>query len=266
MPLPTLAQLVGPKGQDGAVVGFGVPMDAREGKASLELPMERGGYGLATLDRVTVLKMLVVSKEEAGFDPDIAARQMTGELSEETIARLQSTWTLLQLTVESHDPAVAPTVSFMLDIARRAGQLTHGLVGDPLARRYLLPEQVPVVIDKIPADAAVSINPRKTPEGISVCTLGMSKFGLPEFEISGVGESMQGAAAELLLSAAQHVLDNGPVDVGDELGAKGASFQVTHGGLDRGYWEGVACYDLVSVEGETDEALQAWNEHDRDRS
>lgn len=267
MPLPSLAQLVEPKGSGGAVAAFGVPMDSNKGKASLAEPLQRGVYGIASLDRKTVLRLIVVSKEEAGFDAEAAARTMAGSLDPEAQARLQATWTLLQFTFEAHDPAVLPAVKLLLDVVRRAAELTEGMVGDPLSQRYLAPDQVQVVEDALPADAIVAVDTRATPDGHAVYTLGMQKLALPEFELNGVSEARVQAAKGLLYSAAQRVIDHGPVNPGDVLGASGAAFRVAPGGLDRGHWDGVPCYELVSeaVTG-TDAALSAWKEHGDDRA
>ncbi|MBS1708644.1 MAG: hypothetical protein JSS65_07980 [Armatimonadetes bacterium] len=261
MPLPTLAALVEPKGAGGAVPGFAVPLDDARGKAALAEPVQRGAYGIASLDRKTVLKMLVVSKEEAGFDPVAAAASMAGQLASDVQDRIRATWTLLQFTFESHDPGVTPAVGFLLDVARRAGELTEGVVGDPLSRRYVLPESLPHLVDKISADVVCAVHSRTATDGMAVCTLGMQKFGLPEFEVSGISEENVGPAGNLALGAAQRVLDHGPVSPGDVLGVPGAHFRVAVGGLDRGFWDGIACYDLVSEEvAGTDAALQAWKE------
>lgn len=265
MPLPSLAQLVEPKGEGGAVPAFGVPLSEGKDKSALTEPLQRGAYGIASLDRKTVLRLLVLSKEEAGFDPSTAARSMADTLDDESVARLQATWMILQFTFESHDPGVVPAVGLLLDVVRRAATLTEGMVGDPVSRRYIHPDHVPAVSGSLPADALVAIHSRTQPEGHSVCTLGMAKIAQPEFELTGVDEPQLVAAGNLLLGAAQRVIDKGPVELGDVFGVPGAAFRVAHGGTDRAYWDGVPCVELVSesVEG-TDAALKAWKERSAD--
>ncbi|MFX8801563.1 hypothetical protein ABTM62_19825, partial [Acinetobacter baumannii] len=57
--------------------------------------------------------------------------------------RLLSTWSLAQLTFESHHPMVFPAVRFVLQVASRLAALTYGVIADPVARSYRLPEEMP---------------------------------------------------------------------------------------------------------------------------
>ncbi|MBI3722130.1 MAG: hypothetical protein HY248_06210 [Fimbriimonas ginsengisoli] len=68
--LPPLLQVINPHGEGGAVEGFGVPLGGETAPGRLAQPITRGAYALATRDRKTVLKMLVLSKEEASFNPE----------------------------------------------------------------------------------------------------------------------------------------------------------------------------------------------------
>src|SRR4051794_433568 len=72
--LPALLAFVNPYGEGGAVPGFGVPLSATADKKVLTHPIERGAYGLASKDRKTALKMLVIPTGEAGWDPEVVAR------------------------------------------------------------------------------------------------------------------------------------------------------------------------------------------------
>ena len=67
--LPSILEVVEPHGAFGAIEGFGVPLSRDKQKEDLTRPMERGVYGLATRNRETVLRLVVIPKEEAGFDP-----------------------------------------------------------------------------------------------------------------------------------------------------------------------------------------------------
>lgn len=72
--LPTMLEILNPAGAAGAVEGFGAPLMEGADKAALSRPLERGVYVLASKDRKTVLRMRVLSKEEAGFDPSAFVR------------------------------------------------------------------------------------------------------------------------------------------------------------------------------------------------
>ncbi len=261
--MPTLTQLIEPSGANGAVVGFGAPLAAGAGKESLNRPLERGAYALATKDRKTVLKMLVLSKEEAGFDPEAFVRSnLAAGVSEETLVRIRATWTLAQLTFESHDPMVYPALEFLLQFARRAADQADGVISDPIARRYLLPEQVMQIqrLDpRIDAREHVSVNMRLRKDGNHAYTLGMQKFGLPEFEIVGLHESDGPGALHFLIALSQSVLLGELVKSGDRFGAPSMAFEAREGGFDKGLWDGVEVLELLPPTAVTpSEALTAW--------
>src|SRR5688572_11612277 len=115
--LPQIVEVVNPKGSDGAVEGFGAPLMTDSTKDDLQKPMSRGAYAIASKDRKTVLKLIVVPKEEAGFDPDAFLRSpQAAALPQDMANRIRATWSLLQLTFESHDPMVYPALDFFESI------------------------------------------------------------------------------------------------------------------------------------------------------
>lgn len=258
--MPSVLQVVNPKGDNGAVPGFGVPL-ARADKSVLERPMERGIYALASLDRKTVLKTMVLSKEEAGFDPEAYVRAAGIGAEPELVSRIRSTWQLVQFTYESHDPDVWPAVDFLLGCAGRVGLLTGGVVADPISRVYKLPHEV--FSQRLSGEVFSvfdTVWPQflAGPNGVHVYTLGMQKFGLPEFEFLGVEPGAQEAAARFLMSLATQVLKGAKFAVGDIVGSSQAAFQVAEGGLDRGLWGAVKCCEMIPTSGDLSAALRAW--------
>lgn len=200
MPAPRL--LVHPRGDDGAMPGFLVPLAANATKAHLDVPMSRGVYALSAPDRKTVLRVMFMPREEAGFDPEAFARSARAdETSPEAIARLRGTWSLLQMTFESHDPDVYPSLDFLLTAAGRFATVGEGVVADPLAERYRLPTEI-FVPDRRDArfDARDHVAVRLD-GGVHV-TRGLRKFDHPE---------LAGPDPAALESAAQAVLGGRPV-------------------------------------------------------
>jgi hypothetical protein len=247
MPLPSIRQVIEPKGSDGAVVGFGVPMAGD--KEDLDRPMERGAYVIASLDRKTVLRGLVVSKEEAGFNPEAFLRSERALLvSDDAKSRMASTWMLIQLTFESYDPAVHPATRFLYKVAARMSELSGGLVADPVSEVYKVPSQVLSVLgpEGFAVQDMVAVHSRVIGDGFGLFTLGMQKFGLPEFEIAGVDDAQSQAAARLLLGLCQGVLRSKRLTAGDSVGSRKAAFQIAAGGLDRGQWEGIPVLEVLS--------------------
>ncbi|HWD37832.1 MAG TPA: hypothetical protein VG944_03230 [Fimbriimonas sp.] len=262
--MPSLVEIVNPNGEGGAVSGLGAPLASASDKEALTKPLERGAYALATKDRKTVIKMLVLSKEEASFDPEPFARSdLAMEVSSELLARVRATWTLAQLTFESHDPMVYPALDFLLEVAKRLADQTDGVVADPICRRYLLPEEVirvPRMDPRVDSREHLTINFRARPDGQHVYTLGMQKFGLPELEILGLGIEDAVRAARFLLTLAQTVLLGDLIRSGDRFGAPSMPFEARHGGFDNALWEGLSVYELLPPTAITSsEALIAWD-------
>lgn len=262
--LPPILAIVSPSTDLGAVEGFGVPLGKTADRSSLGQPMERGAYALATKDRKTVVRMLVLSKEEACFDPETFARSALAVQSDpELVVRVRATWTVLQLTFETHDPAVYPAAHFFLSVARRLAELAEGVVADPVSRRYLLPDQVLHTSPGETLDArdVVAVTMRERPDGLHFFTLGLQKFALPELEIYGVEDHLNAVATKFLLGAAQAVLQGSLMQVGGKLGGSAIPFEIRTGGLDRALWEGIECFELLPPTQHTaTEGLLAWAE------
>jgi hypothetical protein len=259
-PAPILSHVIHPDGADGAVKGFGAPLLPTVDKTALNRPMERGPYAMATKDRKTILKMLVLSKEEAGYDPEPLIRSaLAANLDREALNRARATWTLAQFTFESHDPQVHVAVDFLLSLCRRLATLSDGLIADPIAQRYLLPDKLMAShrpSGRILGSEHVSIGERTRNDGIHLYTLGLRKFSLPEFEITGLRRESTVAASLFLNAASQKVLDGDIVAAGDVVKSGGAAFEVRDGGFDRSLWEGINVLELLPPRNLTpDEAL-----------
>lgn len=243
--LPSVYEVVNPRGEGGAVVGFGVPLAQGAEKDALRQPLTRGAYALATRDRKTVIKMLVLSKEEAGYDPEAFARsELAVGADPELLARMRGTWTLAQLTFESHDPAVYPALDFLLSTSRRLAELSEGVVADPIARRYALPHGVasPGRADpRVDARDHVATHFRARPDGIHAFTLGLQKFALPELELPGLMHGDEPAAGRFLVVLSQRALLGNPIQSGDRFGP----FEAREGGFDRALWEGIPVLELL---------------------
>lgn len=234
-PLPSLLQVVAPDGAGGAVPGFGVP--ASTGATAPGDPLGRGEYGIASLERKSVLRLRVLSKEEAGFVPSAAAIAQIGDrFGTEVGRRVAAAWSLLQLTWETYDPDVYAALDFWLATARRIALLTDGVVSDPVAHTYRLPEddcgRPPGTAVWAPQHIGLQVNAGH------VHTLGMSKFVRPELEATGVPQDGLQQVGALLLGVAQACLEGRRPEPGDSLQAGSGTVRIAEGGLDRSYWQG----------------------------
>jgi hypothetical protein len=136
------------------------------------------------------------------------------------------------------------------------------VVADPISRRYLLPSQVrqPVRADeRIDAREVVGLSHRAKETGIHLFTLGMQKFGLREFEMTGLEIGDLQLAETLLMSLCQSSLLGAFVSNGDRIGAKDYEMEIREGGFDRGLWEGVDVFEVIPPTTRMPgECLRAW--------
>jgi hypothetical protein len=261
--LPSILELVNPKGEGGAAEGFGAPLAAGADKNVLQRPLERGAYAVATRDRKTVLRMLILSRDEAGYDPEAFVHSSLAEGADpELLARMRGAWTLAQFNFESHDPDVYPALDFLLGLVVRLGHLGEGVVADPIARRYRLPELVFArdrVDPHIDVRDHVSIQFRPEGDKVHAFTLGMQKFSLQEYEIQGIQPGDEDLAGRLLIAVGQRVLLGDLTRNGERFGAPKSAFEAREGGFNRGLWEGIPVFELIPPTGRTvGECLRAW--------
>jgi hypothetical protein len=225
--------------------------------------MRRGNFAVATPDRKTVLKLLVLPKDESGFDPEsFVQSEFAAQCDPEIVARIRATWFVIQLAFESHDARVYPAVRFLLRIARRFAELTEGVIADPISQRYALPQDVLLYgTTDFQTDVrdVVTVRFRDRPDGLHCFTLGMQKFGLPEIEILGCDKNVEPLATRLLLGACQSALRGKPLRDGDHIGDTAIPIEVRPGGLDPAFWKGIPCLELLPPTQHTiAEALTAW--------
>ncbi len=266
--LPSLLVLLNPKGEGGAVKGFGVPMQKDAAKADLAKPLSRGFYGLASSDQKTLLKLAVVSKEEAGFDPGPLLKSPAALLMKEDIRfGIAGAWHLLQFTFESYDPEVYPALDFLHSLVKRTAETSNGIIADPLGQVYWVHQEFPIEHDPSLAfatPALVSTKERAESAGLNLYTLGLQKFALPELEIKGVSPSESEIGQAFLLSLCQGILGGSKVELGQRVGHGDASFLVIQGGSNRAHWEGIPCFELVPNSNLTTSAiLKLWKESQR---
>lgn len=248
--LPTPNEICHPKGLGGAVPAFLAPLSQGVPKDALERPMTRGPYAVASLDQKSMLRMLVMPREEAGFDPrGFLQSEFAQGFSAELRNRVAATWHLAQLSAASHDPKVTPTLWLMMDVAIRLASAVGGVIADPMSHAYYLPEELQPNRSIKPFDVRQFVTVHTDRE--LVFTQGMIKFELPEMEILGVPGESHSIATQFLLSVAQTILQRAQLEPGDQLGSSKAPFQVAHGGLDRARWEGIPCLELIPAPGKS---------------
>jgi len=258
--LPSIEDVIVPKPEyEGPVVGFGAPLRAGATKEELRQPMRPGAYAIADRSRKTVCQMLLMGKEDAGFNPETFAQSaLAMDFSAETVARIRGTWTIAQFTFQSHDPDVFPSLDFLQDVTARLASLSEGVIADPISRRYLLPSQVRLsdrLDPKFDAREHVSVQFRTVAGANTGYTLGMQKFALPEFELATLLDHEMAIAERFLILLAQTALIRSPMNAGDRTDG----FVLAEGGFDRAVWEGIPVLEVLPPTSQmAGDALRDW--------
>lgn len=233
--LPSISSIIhpdpkesyGPMGTVAPVEGFGVPMVQGNDKSLLELPMQRGQFALSTKNQQTVLRLMVLPAYEAGFRPEpLLQSPLASALAPEVLNRVRATQWVMQVTFESHDPEVYPALDFFLQLARRISDLSEGVVADPLAVRYLLPNQLllPMRYDpKVDSREHIGTHEAVLNGQSIVFTRGLVKFAMPEYALTGISADKVATAKGFLLGLAQGNLLGTLVKVGGHVPAPGGS-------------------------------------------
>lgn len=258
--LPALSQLANPGAVGGAVEGLPVPLNRNATKDALDQPIERGAYAIASKNKKTLLSMIVMHPEEAGYDPTpVMNSPLAAAMHPDLLLRLRSTWHLVQFSFKTYDPAVYPALDLLLDVATRLATLSEGAIADPLAQRYLLPNELKMHPRAAPlADAREHIAVHRIPSGskVRVFTKGMAKFALPELEMQDVRQERSFQAEAVLMSLAQEALLGSPIAEGDSVSVGGKGKLTAYpGGQDRGLWEGIAVLELLPERGDINDHL-----------
>lgn len=201
--------------------GFGVPLASGKQKSDLVLPLERGVYAISSIDQKSVLKLRVFSREDIQFRPEpILNSEFGRSLSDEARDRIAATWTILQLTVESHSPKTQETLIFLANVTSRLAKLCQGMVADPLCEIYRHPDAFPDP-GAYPGEVSILdfVQCKKVPgpEGWLLSTAGLRKFDHPELAISRVPSTHVGIAESFLISVASGILKGHYLQLGDKL-------------------------------------------------
>jgi hypothetical protein len=240
-PLPPLLQIINPDGSNGAVKGFGAPLEQGASKDVLNQPLQHSPFALASFDRRTVIQMDVFAREEVPqFQlPSGPALLEAANLTGERLRRAQQAGHLTTLAFKGYSQDAYEAVQFMLDLARRLAGLSEGVVADPLAETYRLPEEMrlPNRLDlRIDMREVASIKLATQSDGIWASTRGLAKFNLPEIEMYGLGPEQVEIAVKMLVAAGQQALIGMPMKPGETAFSVSSPLEVVDGVRNRDEW------------------------------
>ncbi len=262
--LPPLLQIANRHGSNGAVAGLGAPLHAGADPDLLNNPLSVGTYAFTTREKTTVIRMDVFRTEdvkEFKLPSDPYLQQIAG-LTGERLRRAQHARFLINCSIAGYDPQVYPSVRFFLDIVRRLASLCEGVVADPLAETYRLPEEwsYPIRLDPrldFREIGAVKVVPLS--DGLWMSTRGLCKFNLPEYEIYGVPHELAEVAMRMLISAGQQALIGIPIKAGESAFAPDAPLLACPGTRQKHEWGDRPALEFKPPPGKTTrDALLAW--------
>jgi hypothetical protein len=160
-------------------------------------------------------------------------------LAGEKLWRAERAAGLATLVFKGYSPDVYQSVRFMLNVAARLAALTDGVVADPLAETYRLPEdfsQANPLDPRIDFRDVGVIKAIRESGGVWVSTRGMTKFNLPEYEVYGVSEAEVTPVGEMLVLAGQEALLGSSLPIGETISTPMGSFETMRGTKNRVKW------------------------------
>ncbi len=262
--LPPLLQIANRHGSNGAVEGLGAPLHPGADRDLLNNPITVGAYAFTTREKTTVVRMDVFRTEDMkDFKvPSDPYFQQTAGLVGERLRRAQLARFLINFSIAGYDPQVYPSVRFFLDLVRRVASLGEGVVADPLAETYRLPEEwtYPVRLDfrlDFREIGAIKVVPLS--DGLWVSTRGLCKFNLPEYEIYSVPNDLTDVAMRMLISAGQQALIGIPIKAGESAFAPDAPLIAHPGTRQQHEWGDRPALEFKPPTGKTTrDTLLAW--------
>lgn len=265
--LPPLLQVINPDGSNGAVKGFGAPLQEGASKDALNRPLSPGAYALTTTDKLTLVQMDVFEKGQVGFKlPADANALQSANLTGEKLRRAQNAIFITNLVFRGFDPAFYTSVRFFLDAAARLGELSAGAVADPMAETYRMPEDLklhPKMDPRIDFRELGALKFVGLPDGIWASTRGLAKFDLPELEMYGLPQDLLETAGKMLISAAQQMLIGIPLKPGETAFSISKPLQVSEGTKQQREWGQRRALELHDADGSAAvEGVRAWAEQD----
>lgn len=261
--LPTILQILNPDGSNGAIKGYGVPLASGASRDLLNSPLEIGAYALSTKDRCNLIEMHVFARSQVpGFDilADTQACENAGLVGEKLARAQQCEW-VINLLFKAYSPDLYPAVRFMLDTAKRIAQVTGGVVADPLAETYRMPDELDLrtkLSEQIDFREICSVKIVKLSDGVWASTRGLVKLNLPEFEMYGIPESMVETAATMLASAGQQALIGEPMKPGETAFAPEEPMTVREGARSNAEWGDRPVLEFFDSSGGSEFGVAAW--------
>lgn len=262
--LPALLQVCNPDGSNGAVAGYAIPLRPGASRDLLSSAMTTESYGFTTLDKKGVLQLDIFNRNAVPFQlPATEVERRDMGLTEEGEARANACAYVGTLTFRGYDEDVYPTIRFFLSVAIRLAALTNGIVADPLAECYRMPETwIPPAPRNEPLDfrEVARVRAEAMPDGVWVSTRGLSKFNLPEYEMYGLPEPLVSSAAVMVASAGQQSLFGIPIRVGESAFATAQKLLAVQGTRNRAAWGDRNAIELRDSDGDgAAKGVEAWS-------
>lgn len=264
--LPTLLQIINPDGSNNALKGFGVPLAQGASKDLLNQQLSSGNYALTTPDKLTVIQMEVCPlKAVQGFQiptakADLEATDLIGEKYE----LATSATYLINLVFKGYNPDSLASIEFMLGLGSRIGTLTNGIVADPMAESYRLPQELRLssrLDPRVDFREVATIKAIRLTDGVWVSTRGLAKFNLPEYEMVGLPDELVDTAYKMLVAAGQQTLLGIPLQIGDSAFSVQRPMEIVNGTKNRQIWGNRSVLEIKDVNcNSATKGVKAWKD------
>ncbi|HWP30831.1 MAG TPA: hypothetical protein VNK96_03760 [Fimbriimonadales bacterium] len=260
---PPLLQWLNPAGSNNAVQGLGAPLFEGASKDILNQPVTTGSYVLTTTNKLTVLQATITTKENVNFTlPQTPEERLKTNLTPEKLSRAEKMQAICTLVFKGYDPDVYPSVQFMLACAKRLAELTDGIIADPLAETYRMPDEflLPQRLDpRIDFREVCSVKAYSLSDGIWVSTRGLIKFDQPEFEMYGIPRNLEDVAVRMLISAGQQVLIGIPMMPNQTAFSTVSPLEIVPGTRQKEFWGDRPVLEFRDVGGSgAAKGVEAW--------
>ena len=249
---PPLLTWMNPDGSNGAVKGFAAPLNQDKSDDLLSMPIANGSFALATPDRKTIIQadfFDLSDVPEFKVPSDDLSRAMV-DLVGERLERATRAVGLATLMFKGYSPDTYEAIRFLLDAAARIAELTGGIVADPLAETYRLPEgfKQPNPIDpRIDFRDVGTIRAVQEAGGVWLSTRGMAKFNLPEYEVYDVPAGQVGTRGEMLIVSAQEALLGSPIAIDARIKTPFGEITSQTGTKNRAHWGDRPTIELIPL-------------------
>jgi hypothetical protein len=254
---PGLLSIANKAGSNGAVKGYIVPLDKSPNDVDLmHARLGPGRYGIVAASKKTAVNVSVAAVADLPNGAEEAAesaRRESDALRSALERILRQDPFVTELTFAEIGPNTLQGCEFLQLAADRVAVVGEGLLRDVILQRWWAAGQWSELRRTRPenvaaAFVAVFAITREGSRETWVHTLGMHRFGLPEFETFLETPAMAPVAGEYLLQVGTYLFGGRRIAEGEIVGDGAARLAVRRGTRKQAHWGEALVFELVGLE------------------